>query len=67
MSLSSEPRRLLAYEDRREECQQALEPIFDNVTRMALACGWTEDDVAHALLELARLNIKGLMSARAAA
>jgi hypothetical protein len=64
MSTLPEHRRLGAYEDRREECQQALEPIIDNVTRMALACGWTEDDVAYALLELARLNIKGLMSAR---
>jgi len=60
------PRRLGAYEDRRLDCQCSLEPIFDNVTRMALASGWTEDDVAYALLEFARTNIRALIEDRVA-
>jgi hypothetical protein len=67
MTQLSGPRRLGAYEDRRLDCQLSLEPIFDNITRLALHCGWTEDDIAFALLELARANIKGLMHDRVTA
>ena len=60
-------RRLGACEDRRLECQAALEPIFDNITRMALSAGWNEDDVAYALLELTRASIRDLLEDRVAA
>lgn len=64
MSGLPEFRRLGAYQDRCDDCRKALEPIVDSVTRLALACGLTEDDVAYALLELARSNLVDLLNGR---
>lgn len=35
------------------ECQRALQPEFDNFFRDAVSAGWSDEDVAVALLDLA--------------
>lgn len=56
------PKRTDDYTDRGIDCQFAMEPAFQALLRQAEATGWTEDDVAYAVLELAGNNIKGIIA-----
>lgn len=48
--------------DRRLFCQEAIEPTFKAVARTAHAQGWSEEEVAFALLDLAVANILAIRS-----
>ena len=52
------------YADRSADCQAAMDAAFLALRTAGEEAGWTEDDVAIALLELARGNIKGMMEDR---
>ncbi|WP_292243264.1 hypothetical protein [Mesorhizobium sp.] len=41
------------HPDRGLQCQLALEPAFQELAERAAESGWTEDEIAYALLELA--------------
>jgi len=47
------PKRESAYPDRDLDCQMAIECAFRTVADYAEAAGWTEREVADALIELA--------------
>lgn len=49
----STPKRGGAYPDRDLDCQMAMEDIFRAVAEDAQAAGWSEREVADALIELA--------------
>ncbi|KSV84524.1 hypothetical protein N183_11905 [Sinorhizobium sp. Sb3] len=49
----SPPKRSGAYPDRDLDCQMAMEEIFRAVAEEAHASGWSEQEVADALIELA--------------
>ena len=53
------------YSERCLDCQTDLAPGFHALVQRAVRVGWTEDDVASALFELARTHIKVLMAERA--
>ncbi|MFK0276338.1 hypothetical protein ACIQUG_21890 [Ensifer sp. NPDC090286] len=42
-----------SYPDRDLECQLAMEDVFQSVAEYGEAAGWTEREVAEALIELA--------------
>lgn len=52
------------YAERHIDCQLALERDFQSLMRQAVAAGWTEQDVALALTDLALNSAKGLVSDR---
>ncbi|BAB54577.1 hypothetical protein [Mesorhizobium japonicum] len=41
------------------QCQLALEPALQDLIESAAGSGWTEDEIAYALLELAGVRLKG--------
>ncbi|BBD41400.1 hypothetical protein Amn_pc01150 (plasmid) [Aminobacter sp. Y103A] len=47
------------HPDRGLQCQLALEPALQALVERAAESGWTEDEIAHALLELAGARLKG--------
>lgn len=47
------PKREGSYPDRDLDCQMAIESAFRTVADCARAAGWTEQEVADALIELA--------------
>ncbi|MEY9722120.1 hypothetical protein ABIA22_004674 [Sinorhizobium fredii] len=49
----SAPKREGSYPDRDLDCQMAIESAFRTVADYAGAAGWTEQEVADALIELA--------------
>ncbi|SFH27315.1 hypothetical protein [Ensifer sp. OV372] len=49
----SPPKRAGAYPDRDLDCQMAMEEIFRAVAEEAQAAGWSEREIADALIELA--------------
>lgn len=49
----SSPKRDGAYPDRDLDCQMAMEDIFRAVAEQAQGAGWSELEVADALIELA--------------
>ena len=54
------PSRPAPSADRSLDCQFALEPAFQDLAERAQTAGWTEDDVATALIELARNHLRGI-------
>ncbi|TIP87812.1 MAG: hypothetical protein E5X58_29605 [Mesorhizobium sp.] len=46
------------HPDRGLQCQLALEPAFQELAERASEFGWTEDEIAYALLELAGARLK---------
>ncbi|RVC84379.1 hypothetical protein EN739_35025, partial [Mesorhizobium sp. M2A.F.Ca.ET.017.03.2.1] len=46
------------HPDRALQCQLTLEPALQQLVERAAESGWTEDEVAQALLELARARLK---------
>ncbi|TIW14707.1 MAG: hypothetical protein E5V81_26715 [Mesorhizobium sp.] len=46
------------HPDRGLQCQLALEPAFQQLVERAAESGWTEDEIANALLELAGARLK---------
>jgi len=47
------PKREGPYPDRELDCQMAIESAFRSVADTAGAAGWSDQEVAHALIELA--------------
>jgi hypothetical protein len=41
------------YPDRHLDCQAALEPVLHELSNHAISVGWSEDEIADAMLELA--------------
>jgi hypothetical protein len=64
MTEISPPKTAEDYSDRNADCQSAMDEAFLALRAAGEDAGWTEDDVAIALLELARGNIKGMMADR---
>ncbi|MBB3996851.1 hypothetical protein [Aureimonas pseudogalii] len=60
----SPPKTTEDYANRSADCQAAMDAAFLALRTAGEEAGWTEDDVAIALLELARGNIKGMMEDR---
>lgn len=58
------PRRAANNADRDLDCQFALEPAFQMLASRAQAVGWSEDEVAAALLELAHHHLQGIIADR---
>ncbi|WP_287099990.1 hypothetical protein [Mesorhizobium sp.] len=54
----AEPSCLIDDLDRALQCRLALEPALQELVGAANS-GWTEDEIAHALLELAGARLKG--------
>lgn len=52
------------HPDRAIECQFVIEPAFQDLVRRAVAAGWTEDDVAPAMVDLAHSHLNGLVADR---
>ncbi|GGD24535.1 hypothetical protein [Aureimonas glaciei] len=50
------------HPDRALECQLSLEPAFQDLVRQAVAAGWTEADVAAAMIDLAHNHLKGILA-----
>ncbi|GLS35122.1 hypothetical protein GCM10010869_07100 [Mesorhizobium tianshanense] len=46
------------HPDRGLQCQLALEPTFQELVERAAESGWSEDEIAYALLELAGARLK---------
>lgn len=59
------PKLPIDHPERIVECQFTMEPLFQAAAVEALAAGWTESDVATAMLNLAVAQIKGNMANRA--
>ncbi|WP_292492104.1 hypothetical protein [Mesorhizobium sp.] len=47
------------HPDRGLQCQLALEPALQQLVQRAAESGWTEDEIAYALLDLAGARLKG--------
>jgi hypothetical protein len=52
------------HPDRAIECQFALEPDFQDLVRRAVKSGWTEDEVATTMIDLAHNHLKGIIADR---
>jgi hypothetical protein len=50
------------YPDRPLECQFAIEPAFCALARQAQAAGWSSNEVAAALIDLAHIHMRGVIS-----
>lgn len=48
--------------DRDLACEAYLEPAFEALINRALADGWSEDEIANALLSLAQTRIESMRS-----
>jgi hypothetical protein len=58
------PKHPADHPDRIIDCEFAMEPSFQAMAEEAIAAGWTEDDVAQGLLNLAAAHIRGLAAER---
>lgn len=52
------------HPDRAIECQFQLEPAFQDFVSRAVAAGWTVDDVAMAMIDLAHNHLRGVIADR---
>lgn len=52
------------HPDRAIDCQFQLEPAFQDLVMRAVAAGWTEDDVATAMVDLAHNHLRGIIADR---
>jgi hypothetical protein len=52
------------HPDRAIECQFHLEPAFQDLVSRATQAGWTEDDVAMAMVDLSHNHLKGIIADR---
>lgn len=52
------------YASRALDCEFSMEPAFQALARQAQEAGWTEDDVASALIALAMANMRGIIADR---
>lgn len=50
------------YPDRPLECQFAIVPAFQDLERQARAAGWSESEVAAALIDLAHNHMSGMLA-----
>ena len=50
------------HTDRGIDCKLAMEPTFQEAIAGAMVAGWSEAEVAEAMLELARNHIAGLLA-----
>lgn len=55
-STIAEPRCAADHPDRGLHCQRALQPAVQELIESAATVGWTNDDIAYALLKLARAH-----------
>jgi hypothetical protein len=62
MNVTSSPKHEPGSPDYNLDCQSAMERAFQAVAAQAEAAGWDKGEVAYALLELARFNIKGMIA-----
>lgn len=62
MDTISTPKHELGSPDYNLDCQSAMERTFHAVAAQAAAAGWDKGEVAYALLELARFNLKGMIA-----
>ncbi|BCH05017.1 hypothetical protein MesoLj131b_70160 (plasmid) [Mesorhizobium sp. 131-2-5] len=53
------------HPDRALQCQLALEPALEQLVQRAAESGWTEDEIACALFELAGTRLNGQLPSRA--
>ena len=56
------PERPTDHPDRGLECEGAMEPAFQELARQATAAGWNADEIAAALLSLAKNHVLGLLA-----
>lgn len=63
MSVAS-PRQPEDHPDRHIECAFAIEPSFQSLEATAIAAGWTPDEVAIALMDLAKNSLLALAENR---
>lgn len=63
MSISP-PKHPADHPDRIIDCEFAMEPMFQAIAIDALAAGWTEDDIASAMLNLAAAQIRAMAAER---
>ena len=63
MSIAS-PKHPVDHPDRIIDCEFAMEPMFQAMAAEALAAGWTEDDVASAMLNLSAAQIRAMAADR---
>jgi hypothetical protein len=63
MDISS-PKLEEGHPDRSMKCHFTLEPGFQEFVRQAQAAGWTEDEVADAMLNLAHNHLTRIVSVR---
>lgn len=61
MTIAS-PKTAADYPDRPLECQFAIEPAFQDLARRAQAAGWSEREVAAALIDLAHNHMSGMIA-----
>jgi hypothetical protein len=61
MTIAS-PKIAADYPDRPLECQFAIEPAFQDLARRAHATGWSESEVAAALIDLAHHHMSGMLA-----
>ena len=62
MDTISAPKHEPGSDDYNLDCQSAMERAFQAVAAQAEASGWDKGEVAYALLELARFNLKGMIA-----
>lgn len=63
MTITS-PRQDPDHPDRHIDCAAALEPAFEQVEAAGIAAGWTPDEVAIALMDLAKNSLLALAENR---
>jgi hypothetical protein len=51
------------YPDRPLECQFAIEPAFQDLVGQAHEAGWSDSEVAAALIDLAHNHMRGMIAA----
>ena len=56
------PKRPTDHPDRGLECEEAMEPAFQELARQAQQAGWYADEIAAALLSLAKNHVLGLLA-----
>jgi hypothetical protein len=63
MSISP-PKHSTDHPDRGIDCEFAIEPVFQQVVRDAMAAGWTGDEVSSAMIQLALNHLDGELADR---
>jgi hypothetical protein len=63
MSISP-PTHSADHSDRGIDCEFAIEPVFQQVVRDAMAAGWTGDEVSSAMIQLALNHLDGELADR---